>query len=83
MASTQFVPLALDCPRDMFAALADDFEIGYVDRIGHDPHYPVTDGWPNLVDELIDTISERHQQPVIGIGHSLGGFLTALAAAMA
>jgi pimeloyl-ACP methyl ester carboxylesterase len=65
----------------MFAALADDFEIGYVDRIGHDPRYPVTDGWPNLVDQLIDTIGERYRRPVIGVGHSLGGFLSALAAA--
>lgn len=69
------------CYRSMFAALADDFEIGYVDRIGHDPRYPVSDGWPNLVDELIDTIAARYDQPVIGVGHSLGGFVTALAAA--
>ena len=33
-----------------------------------------------LVDELIDTIGERYRRPVIGVGHSLGGFLTALAA---
>jgi pimeloyl-ACP methyl ester carboxylesterase len=65
----------------MFSELEADFDIGYVDRIGHDPRYPVTDAWPNLVDELIDAIAARYQRPVIGVGHSLGGFLTALAAA--
>jgi pimeloyl-ACP methyl ester carboxylesterase len=69
------------CYRSLFSELAGEFEIGYVDRIGHDPRYPVTDGWPNLVDEVLDAIAARYQQPVIGIGHSLGGFLTALAAA--
>jgi pimeloyl-ACP methyl ester carboxylesterase len=69
------------CYRSLFSELASEFEIGYVERIGHDARYPVTDGWPNLVDELIDAISVRYLQPVIGIGHSLGGFLTALAAA--
>jgi len=67
--------------RSMFDELGAKFDIGYVERIGHDPRYPVTDGWPNLVDELIDTIVARYQQPVIGVGHSLGGLLTALAAA--
>ena len=69
------------CYRTLFNELAGEFDIGYVDRIGHDPRYPVTDGWPNLVDELIDAVAARYRQPVIGVGHSLGGFVTALAAA--
>jgi pimeloyl-ACP methyl ester carboxylesterase len=67
------------CYRKLFACLGPGFEIGYVNTIGHDPRHPVTDGWPHLVSELIGHI-ERHGEPVLGVGHSLGGYLTALAA---
>jgi pimeloyl-ACP methyl ester carboxylesterase len=63
----------------MFAGLVDRFEIRYVNTIGHDPRYPVTDNWPHLVEELIEQV-EGHGEPVLGVGHSLGGHLTVLAA---
>jgi pimeloyl-ACP methyl ester carboxylesterase len=63
----------------MFAGLGDRFEIRYVDAFGHDPRYPVTDSWPHLVDELIGHV-ERHGEPVLGVGHSLGGYLSVAAA---
>ena len=67
------------CYRKMFSYLESGFEIRYVDTIGHDPRHPVTDSWPHLVSELIEHV-ERHGEPVLGVGHSLGGYLTALAA---
>jgi pimeloyl-ACP methyl ester carboxylesterase len=67
------------CYRKMFSHLDRDFEIGYINTIGHDPRHPVTDSWPHLVAELIEHI-ERYGEPVLGVGHSLGGYLTALAA---
>jgi pimeloyl-ACP methyl ester carboxylesterase len=63
----------------MFAGLEDRFEIRYVNTIGHDPRHPVSDNWPHLVEELIEQV-ERHGEPVLGVGHSLGGHLTGLAA---
>jgi pimeloyl-ACP methyl ester carboxylesterase len=63
----------------MFANLEDRFEIRAVSAFGHDPRHPVTDGWPHLVDELIEH-AERDGEPVVGVGHSLGGYLTTLAA---
>jgi pimeloyl-ACP methyl ester carboxylesterase len=66
----------------MFALLERDFEIGFIERIGHDPRYPVSDGWPHLVAELIDRIAGSYRGPVIAAGHSLGGFLTLRAAAL-
>ena len=42
-----------------------------------DPRYPPTEGWPYLVNQLLDSIDE----PVYGVGHSLGGYLNFLAAA--
>ena len=67
------------CYRKMFSYLERDFEIDYINTIGHDPRHPVTDSWPHLVAEQLEYI-ERRRGPVLGVGHSLGGYLTALAA---
>ena len=64
----------------LFAFLADDYEINYLERHAHDPIYPVTDGWGRLRDELLNELTKRYSAPVIGIGHSLGGILHFLAA---
>jgi pimeloyl-ACP methyl ester carboxylesterase len=68
------------CYRKMFSYLEREFRIGYVERIGHDPRHPVTDGWPRLVDELVERIATDYREPVVGVGHSLGGYLTLKAA---
>jgi pimeloyl-ACP methyl ester carboxylesterase len=67
------------CYRKLFSGLEDRFRIDFVNTIGHDPRHPVTDSWPHLVEELIERV-ERHGEPVLGVGHSLGGYLTARAA---
>jgi len=67
------------CYRKMFSFLERDFEIRYVNTIGHDPRHPVTDSWPHLVAEQLEHVG-RYGEPVLGVGHSLGGYLTALAA---
>lgn len=46
----------------------------------HNPAYPVTDGWAALVQELIDELTARYTQPVILVGHSMGGMLSLMAA---
>ena len=66
----------------MHAELAPAFRIRAIEAAGTDPRYPVTDGWPLLVDELIDTLERDYRgEPVFGVGHSLGAYLTFLAAA--
>lgn len=65
--------------RQYFDHLRDDFDIRWVDMYGHDPRYPVTDGWPKLVEHLIETV-QSYGQPVILLGHSLGGMLSMMAA---
>ena len=64
----------------LFSFLAPHFEVRYLERHGHDPAFPVTDGWAELKDELIADIESRYTTPVIGVGHSLGGILHFLAA---
>lgn len=67
------------CYAKLFNALAADFSIRYLPRLAHNPAYPVSDGWPALQQELINFI-EQGPHPVVGVGHSLGGFLSFLAA---
>lgn len=55
-----------------------------VEKFGHDPAYPVTDNWPHLVRELADFAQREVAQagePAFLVGHSLGGFLSVMAAA--
>lgn len=62
-------------------ALAKDFDLIDIPTIGIDERYPVTNHWPYLVNQLIDSITLQAQgRPVIGVGHSLGGALTLMAA---
>jgi pimeloyl-ACP methyl ester carboxylesterase len=66
----------------MFRGLAPRYRIGAIEAIGTHPRYPVTEGWPLLVRQLIDTLErERGGEPVFGVGHSLGAYLTFFAAA--
>ncbi len=49
-------------------------------KIGHDPRFPVTSNWPHLRDELLHFIDSEAAAPAYLVGHSLGGYLTLLAA---
>src|SRR5512137_1527869 len=70
------------CYAAMRRALERHYRVGAIEAIGTDPRYPVTDGWPHLVDQLIDVLQAEHGgRPVLGVGHSLGAYLTFLAAA--
>lgn len=64
----------------LFSLLEDKFEIGFVEKIGHNSKFPVSDGWEFLKNELKSEIEKRYSQPVIGVGHSLGGILHLLVA---
>ena len=63
---------------------ARGFQIKAIEKFGHDPRYPVTSNWPNLVQQLADFASqevEKSGQPAFLVGHSLGGFLSLMCAA--
>lgn len=66
--------------RQLFELLGADFDIQALDMHGHNPRYPVTDGWPALVDEYIAELTARYTAPVILAGHSLGGMLSLMVA---
>jgi pimeloyl-ACP methyl ester carboxylesterase len=72
--------------RTIFAELADDYDIRAIERYGHDARFPVTQDWPHLVDQLLDDMALHRERsgdahpPVWLVGHSLGGYLSLLAA---
>ncbi len=71
----------------LFKALkARGFSVKAIEKFGHDSNYPVSNNWPHLVQQLIDFTQvqvETAAQPVFLVGHSLGGFLSLMAAARA
>lgn len=68
------------CYRQLFDALKDDAEIKALPVLGANPRYPVDDNWHSLIEELANSVREKSSAPVIGMGHSLGGLCTFMAA---
>lgn len=59
--------------------LPEAIHVRAIERIGVDPRYPVTPGWPHLVTQLCDEIEDAREDPIL-VGHSLGGLLSVQAA---
>ena len=68
------------CYRQLLQHLTSRFDCCYIDRVGHTSEFPVSENWRNLVDEVIASIKSQATQPVVAVGHSLGGVLSLLAA---
>ena len=71
--------------RVMFRSLRSrGFTVKAIDKLGHDLAYPVTNNWPHLVQQVADFAAaeiEQAGEPAYLVGHSLGGFLSVMAAA--
>lgn len=67
------------CYRIFLGQLRERFTIRAIECVGHNPRFPVTDNWTRLADELVDAASGA-TAPVIAMGHSLGGYVSFLAA---
>lgn len=60
---------------------AAGYEVHAVERYGHDERFPVTSNWPHLRDQLLDVIALQHPGvPLFLVGHSMGGYVSLLAA---
>lgn len=68
------------CYKQVLDRLNKHYHCIYIDKIGHNADFPVTENWQHLINELIESVKSQASQPVIGVGHSLGGVLTLLAA---
>lgn len=71
--------------RILFKFLAErGFKVYAIERYGHDPRYPVSNNWTQLVEQLAHYAAAVQQQTgerAFLVGHSLGGYLSAMAAA--
>lgn len=68
------------CYQQLLTCLQERFDCFYIEKIGHNQQFPVTENWQALVDELILSVKTQAFEPVIAVGHSLGGILSLLAA---
>jgi pimeloyl-ACP methyl ester carboxylesterase len=60
------------------------FTVKAIDQYGHDPAYPVSNNWPLVVQQLADFAkreTDKAGEPAFLVGHSLGGYLSLMAAA--
>lgn len=56
------------------------YEVHAIEKLGHDPAYPVTCNWLHLRRQLADFIERDVGRPGYLVGHSLGGFLSLMVA---
>jgi pimeloyl-ACP methyl ester carboxylesterase len=76
-------------PASTYRVLFDElrrrgFTVRALEKFGHDPRYPVSNNWSHLVQQLSDFVKAQTDllgAPVFLVGHSLGGFLSLMAAA--
>lgn len=68
--------------RIFFEHLRRHYDVQALPMHAHNPAYPVSNGWLALVRELVDELEVRYTEPVILVGHSMGGMLSLMAAKM-
>lgn len=56
------------------------FEVRAIEKFGHDPRYPVTNNWTHLEHQLVDFLDTEVNRPAYLVGHSMGGYLSLMAA---
>lgn len=70
----------------LFAALkARGIQVTALDKFGHDPRFPILDNWASLTQELVAFAADqvaKHSEPAWLVGHSLGGYLSLMAACL-
>ena len=60
--------------RHFLAPLESRYQLAVVDRIGHDPAFPVDAHWHSLSLEMESFLAPL-PKPLVGMGHSMGGVL--------
>lgn len=66
--------------RVFFDDLRRHYDVRALALHAHNPKYPVRNGWRALRQELIDELAASYSEPVILVGHSMGGMLSLMAA---
>ncbi|MGH8807110.1 MAG: alpha/beta fold hydrolase [Noviherbaspirillum sp.] len=66
--------------RVFFDHLKKHYDVQALTMHAHNPSYPVRNGWSALARELIAELTARYTEPVILVGHSMGGMLSLMVA---
>ncbi|NLW04971.1 MAG: alpha/beta hydrolase [Pseudomonadaceae bacterium] len=67
--------------RVLLEPLQSQWQVKVLDRLGHQSNFPVNSNWQALADELLNHLDKTcGTSPVVGLGHSLGGVVTYMAA---
>ncbi|NMH58737.1 alpha/beta hydrolase [Alteromonas sp. MYP5] len=68
--------------RTLINALPPHFQISGKEKFGHEPHLPVSNNWPYIVQELIEHIGMHSaaNERVYLVGHSFGAVISYMAA---
>lgn len=67
--------------RQLFAGWrAAGHEVAAIEHFGHDAHFPVDRSWRGMTHQLTDLIDSLPQRRLWLVGHSMGGYLSLLAA---
>lgn len=66
--------------RVFFDHLKRHYDVQALPMHAHNPAYPVSNGWQDLARELVDELKARYKEPVILVGHSMGGMLSLMVA---
>jgi len=67
--------------RQLFEHLPEQINVLAKPRYGHEPHFPVSNNWQNLIAEMAEFIESQTSEPIVGVGHSFGALLTLLTCA--
>ncbi len=66
--------------RVFFSYLRHHYDVRALAMHAHNPQYPVRNGWHALMGELIAELVAHYHEPVVLVGHSMGGFLSLMVA---
>lgn len=66
--------------KKLFSFLSKGLKPVAIEKLGHNPAFPITRNWQGQVDEVCDYLANEVKQPVFGVGHSFGAVVTYMAA---
>jgi pimeloyl-ACP methyl ester carboxylesterase len=66
--------------RVFFQHLRQHYEVRALSMHAHNPAFPIRNGWHALTRELLSELERGQREPVVLVGHSMGGMLSLMAA---
>ncbi|MFT6268217.1 MAG: pimeloyl-ACP methyl ester carboxylesterase [Alphaproteobacteria bacterium] len=70
--------------RKLFDHLPKHYKVIAIDKLAHNPHYPLNDNWENQVAEMINFVENNkgEHEKVVAVGHSFGAVVSYMSACL-